>query len=482
MKYIIWVLIGLTLIINLMTLQDGHNWGDDFAQYIINARNIIDGKPFTSGVMLDKTVIYPPGLPLMLAPVLKIFGLNFKALKILNIVSWYLSILFLYTLFLRGQGRRFALMAAVFLACSSFFFVYKQNVLSDIPFFLFFCSSLYTFDRWKDDCPYTQKRLFFAGFLISISAALWLRSAGVVMFAASLFYFIFILRDKKATIATVTIFMINELLLFSWMGWQPGFLVSAGHNPQEFLKSILEHFVTVFEGLWYFFCPSQTFFSNCFFNGIDPIVRLTAPFVYLMMCWSFIRGLLKKDISYLECFSFFYISMLIFWSGYGAPYFAVTRLVFPLIPFAFIGVLRALALMKKFKLDLDGLIRVSFLLLVLINITNVAIERNFNDDVFVLPVNSELINWMKLHLKLNDHFMFCKPRALALFTDRVGAAPWVIPEQKLHFLQRINDLGISYVVALKDNDPDGLKVRLGINPRFKLVWENKGYEIFKFIN
>jgi len=119
---------------------------------------------------------------------------------------------------------------------------------------------------------------------------------------------------------------------------------------------------------------------------------------------------------------YFYVDLLV---RYGAPYFAVTRLVFPLIPFAFIGVLRALALMKKFKLDLDGLIRVSFLLLVLINITNVAIERNFNDDVFVLPVNSELINWMKLHLKLNDHFMFCKPRALALFTDRVGAAPWL---------------------------------------------------------
>ena len=158
-------LFTLAIFFNLWTLKDGHNWGDDFAQYIINARNIIEHKPYASGVTLDNTVIYPPGLPLLLAPVLKVFGLNFKILKLLNILFWYLSIIPLYFLFLKIEGRRFALMAAVFLAFSSFFFVYKQNVLSDIPFFLFVCSSLYALERWKNDSSKRQERLFFIGFL-----------------------------------------------------------------------------------------------------------------------------------------------------------------------------------------------------------------------------------------------------------------------------------------------------------------------------
>ena len=192
---------------------------------------------------------------------LKVFGLNLKILKLLNILFWYLSIIPLYFLFLKIEGKRFALMAAVFLAFSSFFFVYKQNVLSDIPFFLFVCSSLYALERWKNDSSKRQERLFFIGFLLSISFALWLRSAGVTLFAAALFYFIFIKRDKKAWAAVLTVFMANELLLFSWMGWHPGFWAAVGQGPQVFLTHVLNNFATVFRSLWFFLCPSQTVFS-----------------------------------------------------------------------------------------------------------------------------------------------------------------------------------------------------------------------------
>ena len=290
MRIFVWTLFTLAIFVNLWTLKDGHNWGDDFAQYIINARNIIEHKPYASGVMLDNTVIYPPGLPLLLAPVLKVFGLNLKILKLLNILFWYLSIIPLYFLFLKIEDRRFALMAAVFLAFSSFFFVYKQNVLSDIPFFLFVCSSLYAFQRWKNDSSKRQERLFFIGFLFSISFALWLRSAGVTLFAAALFYFAFIRRDKKALAAVLAVFMANELLLFFWMGWHPGFWATVGQDPQVFLTHVLNNFATVFRSLWFFFCPSQTVFSRCLFNMIDPLICLAAPVLYVMMMWSFIRG------------------------------------------------------------------------------------------------------------------------------------------------------------------------------------------------
>ena len=124
MKIFVYIFFAGAFLFNACYLSDGHNWGDDFAQYIINARNIVNHKPFTSGVMLDNNIIYPPGLPLMLAPLFKAFGLNFKLLKSLNIFCWYLAIIFLYGLILRYTNTFFALMAALFLAVSSFFLIF----------------------------------------------------------------------------------------------------------------------------------------------------------------------------------------------------------------------------------------------------------------------------------------------------------------------------------------------------------------------
>ncbi len=471
-------LVVFSIFVNCWTLKDGHNWGDDFAQYIINARNIIESKPYASGIMLDNTVICPPGLPLLLAPVLKVFGLNFKILKLINIFFWYLSIFFLYGLFLRKEGRNFALMTAVFLALSSFFFFYKQNVLSDIPFFLFVCSSLYNFQRWEACSSIRQGRLFLIGFICSMSAALWVRSAGAVLFVSSLFYFIFIKRDSKALAAVLTVFLINEVLLFSWMGWHPGSFVEMWQMPYAFMMSVVHNFTTVFESLWCFFCPSQTIYSHVLFNMVDPAVCLAAPVLYLMMIWSFIRLWKNKKLSYLECFSFFYMSLLIIWSGIPTPPDAFTRYILPLLPFAFTGGWRLLVFLKRFKIDSHGWARMIFLVLLLLNLTNVIYNWNFNDDVLDLPANRELVAWIKQNMKPNEHFMFWKPRALALMTGRVGMPPWISPDQEPYFLARVKDFKISYVFSFK-NDQSFI-TQLEESKQFRTVWENGAYKVFKF--
>jgi len=482
MRVFIWVLIALAFLVNLVGLKDGHNWGDDFAQYIISANNIMEGRPYASGIMLDKPEVLPPGLSLLLVPELKVFGLNFKVLKLWNIFSWYLSIVFLYLLFLRIKGTRFALWSAVFLAVSSFFFVFKQNVLSDIPFFLCVCSSLYTLERWENNTSILQGRLFFTGYLFSMVAATWLRSAGVILFVAALFYFIFIKRDKKASVAVLTVFIVNEFLLFCWMGWHPGNFADIWQMPRTVLNDLIHNFPTVFQSLWYFLCPAQTVFSRALFNMVDPLVCLAAPVLYLIVIWSFIRGLQKQSLSYLECFSFIYLSLSIFWSWIFTPPENFARYVLPLLPFVFWGFWRLLDFLKRFKLDFYALARVIFLVLLLINFTNIAINRNFNDDVFSLPENSELVNWIKQNMKPGEHFMFWKPRALALFTQREGTAPWISLGQEGYFIQRVKAFKISYVFSFKDDDYTGLTARLDKSEEFRLVWVNGAFKIFKFIN
>lgn len=459
---------ALAIAANVLTLKDGHNWGDDFSQYIINARNIVEGKPYASGIMLENPTIYPPGLPLVLAPLVKVFGVNFKVLKGLNILFWYFSIVFFYWTVSRAGERRLAALGSVFLAASSYFFFYKQNVLSDIPLFFFTCCALYLFERG-----------LFVPFLLAASAAVWMRSAGNVLFAAALFYFLFIQFDLKKFAAVLAVAMLNALLMLPWIGVHPGFWSSIAQNPAEYLVAIWYNFATAFRSLWYFFCPVQTVFSSSLFDLGDRLLLWISPVIYLGFAWVFVRGWRRRELSYLECFSFLYLTLLIVWAGFTMPPGAFTRFVLPLVPFTFIAAWRFLKFLWRPNFDSGGWGRIIFLVLLLINISNIAINWNFNDDMIGRPDTRQMAAWLNQHTKPDEHFMFWKPRALALLSQRTGTAPWIWQGEQEHFYERVRTLGVSYIIVFKE-DRD-LMLYLDKIGKFNLVWENSGYKIFKTI-
>ena len=80
-------------LLNVVTLRDGHNWGDDFSQYILHAVNLIEHRAYTEAIALDLWTVVPPGYPLLLSAVIYWFGINFKILKFINVVSWGLTAL-----------------------------------------------------------------------------------------------------------------------------------------------------------------------------------------------------------------------------------------------------------------------------------------------------------------------------------------------------------------------------------------------------
>src|SRR5580704_2440608 len=100
-KIIMSALVVLFFIINTYTIKDGHNWGDDFAQYIQHAINLIEHKPYASGISYDLRIACPPGFPFLLTSVIYWFGVNFKILKSLNVLLWAISALAAYGLTLR---------------------------------------------------------------------------------------------------------------------------------------------------------------------------------------------------------------------------------------------------------------------------------------------------------------------------------------------------------------------------------------------
>ena len=129
----------------LALIDSNHNWGGDFSQYIAQAKALIAGTIPTQ--IANNTLmmsyndfpygpnVYPWGYPLLLAPVLALFGENLAALKCVNIALFSLFIICFYCY----VARRFSMGASITLTLAfalnpMLLSFASSNILSDIAY------------------------------------------------------------------------------------------------------------------------------------------------------------------------------------------------------------------------------------------------------------------------------------------------------------------------------------------------------------
>src|SRR5512141_1455057 len=121
------LIIVLSLVLGLAVLNRGHDWGDDFASYIMQAKSIWTGTTqefvqhnrFTieeSSIPLGP-VAYPWGYPLILVPAYAVKGLSPLALKLPGL---FLFLGFLACLFLIAKDRLKRTESLLFVALFAF--------------------------------------------------------------------------------------------------------------------------------------------------------------------------------------------------------------------------------------------------------------------------------------------------------------------------------------------------------------------------
>jgi hypothetical protein len=138
------LLIAVLGVFYFCTLRQGEAWGDDFAMYIMQARNIASGDwtPPTGYIYNAHTArigppAYPPLFPLMLSPVYRIWGLNLTPMKV-EVDLCFLAGLYLVFRFLSRYAPFPVLTVIVaLLGLSPYFWEIKESVVSDFPFFFF---------------------------------------------------------------------------------------------------------------------------------------------------------------------------------------------------------------------------------------------------------------------------------------------------------------------------------------------------------
>jgi hypothetical protein len=173
-------------------LTTGHDWGDDFSSYIMQAKSVAEGDPrrfieenrFTieeSSYPLGP-VAYPWGTPVLLAPIYRMMGLDLVALKMINVLAF---VLFLTTLSLCLFNRH--IFVYIFLIISLFalnpcVLELLNHILSDIPFLLFSTVSILFMGRSIIDRRFliscTVDNIFL-GILLAVS--FFIRTNGILL-------------------------------------------------------------------------------------------------------------------------------------------------------------------------------------------------------------------------------------------------------------------------------------------------------------
>lgn len=480
-------------VINILTVKDGQSWGDDFAHYLIYAKNIISGAPYASGILWDMPTSYPIGFPFILSFFLRIFGLNFIALKILNVFFWYGSFLIAFPLMKEKMGKASALLSCLYFSSSFYFFTFKQNILSDIPFSFFVALTICLFYRYLSRKSSVSDKENFYSFLLMVfflMFSFFIRSAGTALVAGVMYYLLIRLKRWRASLFVFIVYLGCVLFLKYYCEMGPGFFAKILSQPQVYFSFFRQNYVVVFRGfLWSIFPGDMPSTINIYksLEGVFSII--TIPVVFCMGA-IFVYKSFKRTVSFLECFLFFYFAMIFLGSSFNDPVQGFSKYYFPIFPYLFIVVLRNLRSMENvlFKKDLKTPIVNSICALLIVggivfNVFFIAKDYNFDDDVLREPDSVQLFDWVRNNVGIDEHYLFYRPRTIALMTEKVGASLWSLmmdgPTKFSVLKNKIKEKRIRYLIFVKENQIPQIQL-FQRDPNFmQYVWQNAEFIIYE---
>lgn len=468
------LLLILAGVFYIATMGSGHDWGDDFAQYILHAKNIVLGKPY------DQTgyiyclhgpdvgpKAYPPGFPALLSLVYRTFGLSFVAFKIEEIMFLLLSLAVLWFVSQEylSAGYRIAFLAL--LAFSPWLILFKENILSDIPFLfcIYLIFALVTRLYRRGDLGLGWGILL--TFLILIASLV--RIQGALLIPALLAYDAY--EKKRLSRFSVLVALSSiALLLVDWISFPGGltYMDTMRHwNP----RVVMDNLIGCTKSLSRFWPPM--IFSP---HSTVPLFVLATLFAS--------RGLVQRSrhLTMIEFFSILYLASIVIW-----PAWQGTRFLIPFIPLYLIYVLvgvddiSRLARKTVVRVALLGALCTAVLASYGLGLQTAVKQLDGMPDGPFTGQATELFSYVRDHTEPNAVFVFRKPRALALFTNR--SATMYSSQGDSADLAYFSDVQATHVIVdLKDaGDKTRLAPLLDRNPAmFHKVFENTRFAVFTF--
>jgi len=455
---ILFLILLLSFTINISTFNKGHNWNNvDFAGYLLCTKSLLEGT-VNELVSFDRflishstketgTILGNWGFPFLLSPVYYAFGLNLYAMKVYVNLFFLLSLWMVFLLFRNRLTNFENLLLIAALAFNSWFFDFKENVLSDIPFLFFSLLSLYLIKQFIIQNKICVNKLFsysLIGVLIFISNSI--RSVGLILLPLLLSVQYFESRHPKSK---------NESLLLNKINYVPYLIfivlfavimlsLPGAESISLYFKNLTRLNISriMFDIKYYLVLPSRFFpFLNLNMNSYGFGYNKVSLILYGLMLILVVLGIkktYKKDYMFL-IYMLITMPIIMFFSGRQG-----FRLLIPIFPFflyfLFAG-LSAITLSfdlsgnsKSYKINTVSFFGVGLVVVSVLYLANTVYQNKFIDKVSSDDVceagnqnpyyndGLELFHFIKANTDPADGIIFFKPRIMSLYADRKSFA------------------------------------------------------------
>lgn len=385
-----------------INIKNSFDWGDDYAHYILKAKDIATGSSSVK-LMADENYapsIRPPVFPVLLSSVYSFFGSSPLAYNYFSSVVLLLVLVISWFYFFKDVIERTGIFFTVSLAFIPYTLMLKSELPIELPLMLFIYSALL----------FIKLKRYAIAFVFIVMACLTKYTALAMIPVFAIVYIIDfrmkVLKNKKqlmAIIAMVALLMAYVLLNFSGVTWYRQHFISG---------NLVERIATNFN-----------YYTNVFFNSFEQevpsIINLAIKWlVVILFLTGFILSVSKRMQAHDLFFVFYLLIILIYDYGKGGY-----RFIFPLMPvvfFYFYQTLNFLSCKLKFKTFYLG---AAFVLVLMMSFSKNIIKIKTEEDVVTGPQQTEFLqicDYIKNNTPDSSTIIFSKPFLTALYAEREG--------------------------------------------------------------
>lgn len=472
-----------------INVKQYHDWGDDYAQYLFQARNIVEHKPQTeNGLVFDKVDgdfalhAYPAGFPLIISPVYYFFQLSVKPYLVL--ISLFMIGLgwLMYNYFKKYFSPLLSLLVVLFILYNRYPLWLKDSILSDIPFVFFLFLLIFIIDRKKSSA------LFYIGCGILASWLTSIRFVGIASIAAlvaTIFFhepteenkLNFSLFDRKR-IFPALIFLVSAtsfFILFNILTFHVAFNDFLGFYSNSFNKETSGLLVNA---KYYY----EVFGTVFLFPGSKS--ALSSWWIYFALAgwlWN-----LRKTAGFTEWFFLFYILIILLFNRNTGGF----RFIFPIFPLLIkytidIIILLSYSTGKIFRESIIAIMILFFMVGYEEPIRYILQEQNIAHDGPYLRTSSEMLDVVKNKIPQNEVIGFAKALAISMYTNH--PATYLMTGQSPDQVEAMfGRLHVNYLIVTKiqSYDTDIYDPRINayleqFRKLYQIYWENGDYIILK---
>ncbi len=486
-KRYLLLLFLLLLPLLFINVKESHDWGDDFAQYLIQAKNITEGKPQKSTqLQFDENSgsyalnAYPVGFPLLLSPFVAINGISIKPLLILESVLLISLALLCFLYFKTYFSHWLSFLLSIFFAYHFQSLNLKAQILSEIPFTLTLVGIAMLFHSARKN----MRLWILCGILCAILASI--RIVGVLMIpavGAFLLYNYLIGKKEEGKLLSLKIFLSISLVSLAFFLFFNSVLFDFdirefGRFYQDVLTghefSLTKNFAAYIEQIGFAFAMPGRHFS---------LWGLISTCLILI---GFIRIFIKRN-GIAEWFVVFYLLMLGLYPYTSGGF----RFLFPIFPFLIVYFIEGFStLLKVASASLERKIIyviVSLLLLQqLFNLKNAWANMSQQTEGPQRPDAVEMFDYIRSNTSPDDLLVFPRARAMALYTGR--SVTYLLQKKSLtenaDLFQRLK---VQYLILPKKNEQSPLfdaalwEYVSTYTTSLQTQWENEEFVVYKVI-